>query len=59
MAKLQKNERIAKGKLIFLFISKCKVNSAKARVTKKHQMFGYFMEKLYFCSKIRQYEIYW
>ena len=35
MAKLRKNERNAKGKLVFLFISECKVISTRVKVTKK------------------------
>ena len=34
-AKLRKNERNAKGKLAFLFISECKVSSAKPKLLKK------------------------
>jgi len=34
-AKLRKNERNAKGKLAFLFISECPVSSAKPKLRKK------------------------
>jgi len=34
LAKLRKNERNAKGKLVFLFISECMVSSAKPKIHK-------------------------
>ena len=62
VAKLRKNERNAKGKLAFLFISECSVSSAKPKLRIKENnansqcLFSWadclYMEKYYFFSAI-------